>query len=196
MRRKLLLAGTVAPVVSLLIFHLDMITRPGYDALYHGPSLLMLGGRGWLQIANFVVTGAVMLACGLADRRRLMAVYGLAMICTGVFVTDPQLGYPPGTPLDLLPGVNAPSTWHGTLHWISVFFLYGAAVAACLVSRSRLLIAFGVAMPVVLLLGTLVFQERGITSEVYAVLDGVCGRLIIPLGWLWASIANHRAARA
>lgn len=195
MRRKLLLAGAIAPVVSLLIFHLDMITRPGYDVLHQGPSLMMTGERGWLQIANFVLTGAVMLACGLANRRRLMAVYGFAMICTGVFVTDPQRGYPPGTPLDLLPGVNAPSTWHGTLHWISVFVMYGAAVAACLVSRSRLLIAFGVAMPAVLLAGTLVFQERALTSDVYAALDGVCGRLIIPLGWLWASISNLREAR-
>lgn len=204
MNRKLLMAGAIAPVVSLLVFHLDMITRPGYDLLRHGPSLLMTGERGWLEIANFVLTGAVMIAAAAGHRpgwgRTLIAVYGFAMICTGVFVTDPQIGYPPGTPPGLLPGVNAPSTWHGTLHFVGVFLMYGAAVAACLVfarsQRSRLLVGLAIAMPAVLVSGALVFQTLALTSPFFALLDGICGRLIIPLGWLWAVAVNAREVRS
>lgn len=124
--RALLACGAIGAFLFLVVFHLDAATRPGYELLRHGPSLPMTGDRGWLQIANFMVTGVLMLACAVGLRRALvpgrgsrwgpllMAAYGVGMICTGVFVTDPQLGFPPGTPQDLLPGVNAEPVGTGT----------------------------------------------------------------------------------
>jgi Protein of unknown function (DUF998) len=128
-RRKtlaLLACGAIGASLFLIVFHLDAATRPGYELIRHGPSLLMLGDLGLIQITNFVVTGMLMLACAVRLRRAivagrgsrwgplLMGAYGLGMICTGVFVADPQLGFPPGTSRDLLPGVTVEPAGTGT----------------------------------------------------------------------------------
>lgn len=198
------------------MFHLDAATRPGYALMRHGPSLLMLGDRGWIEVTNFVVTGVLMLACAVGLRRALvdgrgsrwgpwlMAAYGIGMICTGVFVTDPQLGFPPGTPEDLLPGVNVDATWHGNLHTVSVMFMYAALTAACFVFARRFaaegpgrwwvasLVANGLAAPIVLIVGAFVFQTLSLSSQWFAVADGIAGRVIIPLGWVWAALVPAR----
>lgn len=176
----------------------------------------MLGDRGWIQITNFVVTGLLIVACSIGLRRalypgrgskwgpRLIAAYGLAMIATGIFTTDPQIGYPPGTPQDLLPGVNAESTWHGDLHWMSVFFIYTMATAACFVLARRFatepggrwwaasLVVTGVAAPTALFFGALIIQNLALSSEGIAFLDGILDRIIIPLGWIWAGLVPVR----
>lgn len=213
--RGLLACGAAGAFLFLVVFHLDAATRPEYELLRHGPSLLMLGDRGWIQIVNFVVTGVLMLACAAGLRRAspaggprrwgplLMAGYGAGMICTGVFVTDPQLGYPPGTP-NLLPGTATETSWHGNLHWMAVFFMYAMASAACFVLARRFaaepggrwwavcLTVNGLAAPAVLLVGTMFLQPNSLSSEGFAAADGVAGRAIIPLGWIWAALVAVR----
>jgi hypothetical protein len=217
--RRLVACGAFAVAGFLLVFHVDAATRPGFDLLRHGPSLLMLGDRGWIQITNFVVTGLLMVACAAGLRMtlrsgraarwgpRLMGVYGIAMVCTGLFLTDPQLGYPPGTPDGLLPGTNAAETWHATLHTLSVLVLYAAATAACFVFARRFatddggrpwaaaLIVNGVVAPVVLVVGAFVLQTLSVSSHAFALADGIAGRVIIPLGWVWAAVVALRARR-
>jgi len=212
----LLACGVAGAFLFLIVFHIDAATRPGFDLLRHGPSLLMLSERGWIQIANFTVTGLLMIACSIGLRQTLypgraskwgpllMAAYGLGMISTGIFVTDPQVGYPPGTPQDLLPGVNAVSTWHGDLHWMSVFFMYAMATAACFVLARRFaeepgnrwwtasLVITGIAAPTVLFVGAVIVQTLAISNEGFALLDGIFGRAIIPLGWVWAGLVPLR----
>ncbi|RBQ13805.1 DUF998 domain-containing protein [Spongiactinospora rosea] len=217
--RALLICGAVAPLASLLVFHLDMVFRAGYDPLRHAPSSMMTGDRGWLQIANFVITGTLMIACAVGIRRtlpagrgarwgpRLVAVYGVAMIATGVFVTDPQLGYPPGTPSDLLPGVNAQVSWHGHLHWMATFVVYAATTLACFAFARRFaaepggrawaaFLAFtGVLAPLIMYGGSLILQPLSISGEWYAAFDGIAGRMVIPLGWIWAALVPLRLLR-
>src|SRR5260370_25885464 len=67
------------------------------------------GSLGWIQIANFLVTGAMVIACGIGMRRALtggrsalwgpllIGVYGLGLIAAGIFVADPVYRFPPGT---------------------------------------------------------------------------------------------------
>ena len=43
--RLLLACGAVGVPLFLVVFHLDAATRPGFDLLRHGPSLLMNGDR-------------------------------------------------------------------------------------------------------------------------------------------------------
>lgn len=64
-------AGVLVPVVILA----DGATRPGYSLRRHGASHLGTGDLGWLQTANFVLGGLLLLV-----------------------PTDPALGYPPGRP--------------------------------------------------------------------------------------------------
>jgi len=209
--RALLTCGAAGPVLFLLLFHLDAVTRPGYELLRHGPSLLMTGDRGTLQVLNFVLAGLLALACAVGLRRtithgraatwgpRLMAVYGIGVICTALFRTDPEEGYPPGTPTDRLPGTNYPSTWHSTLHTPSVILLFASATATCFVFARRFatepggrpwaacLVAIGVAAPTMLALGISISAIPALTT-----LDGILGRAIIPLGFIWATLIPLR----
>lgn len=89
-------------------------------------SYLTLSDQGWMQIANFCLSGALTLffAWGLHQALQsgrasvlgqlLIAAYGLGLIVSGVFVTDAAFGYPPGTPN----GAARVITLHGRLHVI------------------------------------------------------------------------------
>jgi len=50
----------------------------------------------------------------------------------------------------------------------------------------------GVAAPTVLIVGAFVLQTRSLSSEWFALADGLAGRVIIPLGWIWAALVPLR----
>jgi hypothetical protein len=109
-------------------------------------SYLSLGDQGWLQIANFCVSGvlAIFFAWGLHQALKsgrgsivgplLIAAYGLGLIVSGVFVTDAAFGYPPGTPN----GEARITTFHGTLHVIpGVPLTFASPILASLIFAWR-----------------------------------------------------------
>jgi hypothetical protein len=109
--RGLLACGVAAGPVFVAVFLAEGATRgDGYRPLRHPVSSLSLGPRGWIQAANFTVTGTLVLAAaaGLAaignpavGRRAAPALIGAAgagLIAAAAFPTDPVSGYPPGTP--------------------------------------------------------------------------------------------------
>jgi hypothetical membrane protein len=129
--RRLLACGIIAGPVFLTVTMVQAITRRGFDLSRHPVSLLSLGDFGWLQIANFVVTGAlcVAFAAGMRQRLRsessgtwgprLFALQGLGMILAGVFLTDAGAGFPPGAP------AGAPEiSWHGILHEVGAMLSF------------------------------------------------------------------------
>ena len=65
----------------------------------------------------------------------LVAIYGLGLIGAGIFVADPALGFPPGTPAD----AHAISG-HGLLHFVTggIGFLASSRLASCLPAGSVL----------------------------------------------------------
>jgi hypothetical protein len=142
--RLLLPAGAFAGPLYVLAGAAQVLTRPGFDLSRHALSLLANGEWGWVQIANFILTGLLTLAGAVGLRRALapgrgqtwgpilLAVYGLSLIAAGVFTADPALGFPPGTPQ-----TGTPVSWHGLLH-----FVFGAAgflafIAAALIFARR-----------------------------------------------------------
>ena len=81
-------------------------TRAAYEWRRHAVSSLADGRGGWLQRANFIVTGSLycIAAHGLARSSRpggprvvpvLTFGAGGGLICSGLFVTDPVAWYPP-----------------------------------------------------------------------------------------------------
>ena len=104
MTRALLACGIVGPVLFVATFLIAGATRAGYDPGRNLVSQLSTGDGGWVQIANFIVCGVLIVAMsvglirsfGLTVTAVMIAVFGLAMIVAGVFVTDPGFGYPPG----------------------------------------------------------------------------------------------------
>jgi hypothetical protein len=143
--RALLACGVVAGPLFVAVGLLQMLTRDGFDPTRHPLSLLSLGDLGWVQIANFVVAGLLFAASAVGMRRvlhpgrvgtwgpLLVGVYGLGLIMGGVFVADPALGFPPGTP----DGIPDQLSWHGTLHAVAPVLASVALIAACLVFARR-----------------------------------------------------------
>lgn len=143
----MLLCGVVAGPLFLATVVIQQITRSGYDAARHPLSLLSLGELGWIQIVNFVLAGLLIIVSAMGMRRVLkgdtagtwgpilFAAYGGAMVWGGVFVSDPSLGFPAGTP-DVVPD---PSTWswHSTLHAPASPVMSIALIAACSVFARR-----------------------------------------------------------
>src|SRR5260370_1932684 len=105
--RLLLACGAIAPLLNIGVILILGATRPGYNAWQIPDSNLELGAGGWIQIANYIVTGVLLLGFAIGLRRVLctgrgstwepilLGIYGLTLLVTGLFLTDPVLGYPP-----------------------------------------------------------------------------------------------------
>jgi len=143
--RRLLRCGIWAGPVFTATFLAEGAARDGYRPMRHPVSSLALGPRGWIQTANFAVTGALFLAgaAGLrlaGDRPAasrtgpvLVAAAGAGLIASAAFRTDPVGGYPPGTP-DMPATFSRAGAAHN-LAAVPVFFGLPAA-AACYGWRS------------------------------------------------------------
>jgi hypothetical protein len=142
--RRLVSAGLAAGPVLGLTWLVQGLVRDGYDFTRHPMSLLALGEGGWVQIANFCVSGGLMLACAAGLRRalshgpgarwapRLVGAIGAGLVAAGVFTADPGAGFPAGAP------AGAPVlSWHGVLHEISHLVVVVAWIALCFVLRTR-----------------------------------------------------------
>jgi Protein of unknown function (DUF998) len=143
--RALLACGVVAGPLFVLVALLQVLFREGFDLSRHPISLLSLGEWGWIQITNFVVGGLLAIAFAIGLRRALrpgrgatwapllVGGYGLGLIAGGVFVADPALGFPPGTP----DGIPDHFSWHGLLHAFAPPLASLALIAACFVLVRR-----------------------------------------------------------
>ena len=111
--RSLLGYGVLAGPFYVVVGLAQALTRDGYDLTRHDLSLLANGSPGWIQIANFVLTGLMTIAAAVGMARslrvlgggpgtvwgpRLVGLYGVGLVGAGVFVADPMNGFPPGTP--------------------------------------------------------------------------------------------------
>ena len=138
--KSLLGYGVIAGPIYVLVVAGQMATRDGYDPTRHAASQLANGEWGWIQIANFVVTGAMTIAAAVGVRRALgpgrlsawalglLGVYGAGLVAAGAFRADPSDGFPPGTP----PGMGEVS-WHGLAHFTVAGIGFSCLVAACFV---------------------------------------------------------------
>src|SRR5579859_730356 len=139
--RLLLACGAIAPLLNIVVILILGATRPGYNAWQIPDSNLELGVGGWIQITNYIVCGVLLLgfAIGLRLLLRtgrgstwgpiLLGIYGLTFIGTGIFVTDPVLGYPLGA--------SSTPTVHGTLHDLFGQLQFISLAVTCFVLARR-----------------------------------------------------------
>ena len=138
--RSLLGYGVLAGPLYVTVSLAQALTRDGFDLTRHQWSLLSNGALGWIQVANFVVTGLMVIASAAGLRRalgttwapRLVATYGAGLVCAGILRADPALGFPPGTPA----GTGTVS-WHGILHFVAGGIGFAGLIAACFVVARR-----------------------------------------------------------
>jgi hypothetical protein len=194
---RLLAAGVVAGPLFVVIVLIQLAITPGFDLNRHPISLLSLSDTGWIQIANFVIAGVLAVAFAVGTRRvltgrgstwgpRLLTVYGLGLVAGGVFLADPGLGFPPGTP----EGIPSTFSWHGTIHAIAPPLALSALIGAVVVFARRFaghgergwvlysLLTIGAAVALVISMG----------------FEGASLRLALAtaIGWAWISALAGR----
>ena len=186
--RSLTPCGAIGAGFFVAVFLVDGALHPAYDPVRDTVSELALGPYGWVQVVNFLVTGLLMIAfavglawtlrSGRAYRwtPRLIATFGVGLILSGVFVTDP-------VPSEI-------RTWHGNLHLLASLPVFGALTAVCFVVARRLADrrwawysrATGVAVPVL-------YFAMGAGP---AATSGLVQRAAIIVGWTWIAAISLR----
>jgi hypothetical protein len=136
-RRLAAWAGVIGPALFVAVFMIEGWLRPGYQALSTFVSALSLGPRGWIQMANFIIFGGLILMftrgvaeefpTGKASRAGviLLTLLGVCYFLSGPFVMDPT-----GTPL-------SQATVHGTLHGIFGGIVFTLMPITCFVYLRR-----------------------------------------------------------
>lgn len=207
--RFLIACGAFGPIFFILVFLIEGATRPGYSAWHNFVSSLSLSDQGWMQIANFLICGALVLcfALGLGQVMRagrgslwgplLLGVFGLGLIIAGLFVTDPGQGYPAGT------HGNGPQTLHGTIHGVAGLICFCSVAIACFVMARRFagdpgwkgwalystITGIVVLVFFVASLTVAVLEEHGVLSNAPI---GLFQRIAIIAGWGWISFVALR----
>jgi hypothetical protein len=106
--RSLLGYGVLVGPFYLALGLTQAFVREGFDLARHPLSVLANGPGGWVQTANFVVSGLMVLAAavgfgrvpGPTSRgvRWSLGIFGASMLVAAVFPADPMDGFPVGTP--------------------------------------------------------------------------------------------------
>ncbi|QCI64180.1 DUF998 domain-containing protein [Phreatobacter stygius] len=192
--RALLRAGLAAGAIFFTVPTIEIFIRPGFDLARHAISMLSLGERGWLMTATFIVTGLLTILSAIGMRRilvgdrlgtwgaGLIGVYGAGMVAAGLFPAQAGMGFPPGTPDDLMPDMTTPVA---ILHGLAFMVGFAALIAACFVFARRFVkidargwatfsAAAGVAIPLFIIIGM-----SGIVAAGIAIYFGGM------LAWCW-----------
>ena len=142
---SLLASGVIAGPLFVGVSLIQAFTREGFDLRRHAISMLSLGDLGWIQVANFLVSGllTVLFAIGVWKTLRgrgtgtsgpvLIGIFGAGTLAAGLFSTDPAMGFPPGAPA----GLPETLSWHAILHGVAFFVAFASLVAACFVFARR-----------------------------------------------------------
>ncbi len=137
--RALLACGVASTPVFYGLAALQLALRPGYDIRTQPISFLALGELGWIQVANFVLTGALALAGALGLRHvlrgqrggsagsTLAGLYGIGMIGAGLFGPDPLPA----------PGQAPQMSAAGAVHMVAFLVSFLSLIAACFVFARR-----------------------------------------------------------
>jgi hypothetical protein len=202
MNRQLLLCGVLAGPIYLTAGVAQGLLREGFSFARHPLSVLANGPLGWIQTANFLLCGLLVIAAAAGISRVLgkgsrgltwaLTGYGAGMIAASIFPADPVDGFPPGTP----PGFPTSISTTGLVHFVS-----GAWTFLCLALSG--------------LFGAWTFWRRGMPSLAALSLTsglivflGFFGGILLPfgivgiwaavfVGWAWVGyVSRHLAVRA
>jgi hypothetical protein len=208
--KVLLACGVIAGPLFVVVFLIEGATRADYNPLRHPVSSLAHGDLGWMQAANFIVTGLLMLAFAFGVRRALrlrggstwgpllIGACAVGLIGAGFFVNDPLNGYPPGTP-----NVPLQRSVPGVLHDLFSTLVFLGLPVACFVFARRFAqwgergwaiysAISGVAFIAAFVLASAGFRQ----AEGLVDLAGLFQRIAITVGFGWLSLLGVHLLRA
>ncbi|GIF47901.1 uncharacterized protein DUF998 [Asanoa ferruginea] len=208
--RHLLSGGLVAPLFVLVML-VDGIVQPGYRSLHHYGSELSLGRFGWIQIANFLITGLALCAFAVGLRGAipsgpgsrsapvLAGICGVGLLVAGIFSTDPTPGYPVGGIVPEHP------TLHGQIHGYAPMAVFLSLAALIFVMARRFAkdpalrvwmwcsIAAGILVPATFIASAALYDFATQTGHYHGLFQRIS--LAIGFGWLGALALHLRGER-
>ena len=200
--KSLLGYGVIAGPVYVIVVAAQAATRAGFDPARHPASILANGGLGWIQVANFLVTGAMTIAAAVGMHRALrsgsaalwaallVGGYGAALVCAGVFRADPAPDFPPGSHVE-----QGHVSWHGALHLLSGSVGFVCLIGACLILARwfarRPWAWFSALVGILVALG---FGTLAAGSQSAAAMLGFIAAVV--LGWAWLAAVSVYLYRA
>ena len=201
--RALLACGVTGPILFILVFLVEEATRPGYNLSQTFVSLLALGPNGWVQTANFLVCGVLVLAFVVGLRRVIagspasvagvifLGLYALALIIAGIFTTDPGQGYPPGAH-----ALSNP-TAHGAVHALAGLFVFVTLTIAAISFTTRFARLEGWRGWTIYsgLTAIIVFGFFFVSVAPTGGPAGLFQRVAITVGWVWVAALAGRMLR-
>jgi len=202
----LLAGGVIGPSLFIVVFFVEGAMRPDYNPWRHYVSALSLGERGWVQIANFIVCGALIFGFALGLKRVLqsgkgsiwgpilLGTIGLGLIGSGIFVMDPDLGYPPGA--------STTQTVHGTIHLLLGAVVFSALPAVCFVLARRFAedpgwrrwTVYSLVNGVLLIVFIIAQKVAALSTDPNAP-TGLLQRLALIVGFVWISLFAFQLMR-
>ncbi len=198
--RALLRCGILAGPLFIGLVQLQAAGRPGFHLMTTPLSLLSLGSAGWIQTLNFILSGVLVIACGVGVRAVLQSrggtfasimliLYGVGLAAAGIFPADPIDDFPLGS------HQAAAMSWHASLHGMAFALAHIGVFAACIALAlqfarrglkrwAALSIATAIVTPALIALG---FANASVIGLAFF-LTGV-----VAMGWLAA--ASWRLSR-
>jgi hypothetical protein len=145
--RTLLLCGAVAGPLYLAVGLAQALTREGFDLAKHPLSVLANGPGGWVQTANFAITGLLIVAAAIGFARTLgpksrtltwpLAGHGLAVFAAAFLPADPVDGFPPGTPQGMPTAISTTGLAHFAAGGLAFLLLGLSGLFAAALLRRR-----------------------------------------------------------
>lgn len=195
--RSLLGYGVLAGPFYLTVGVIQGWVRDGFDFARHPLSVLVNGPGGWVQTANFVLTGLMVIAAAVGFARmpapRLRAVagwlalYGVSMIVAAAFPADPMDGFPIGTPVGMPTTISSAGMSHFAAGGVGFLALaVSGLVAARAMSRrqarvmSRLSLGAGLSVLLGFFGGFIPGVSLGTAGIWFAVV----------VGWAWLALLS------
>lgn len=199
-------AGLIAPALFVAVFTIEGWLRTGYEPLRMFVSALSLGPRGWIQIANFILLGLLLLVftwgiasefpTGKASRGGpiLLTIIAVLFIIAGILVMDPS-----GTPSNQV-------TVHGTIHGLAGGIIFILMPICCFVFLRRFrteadwrsmrwwTLVLGIIIAAAVILLTISSKVSG-TQSLFTDWLGLIQRFIIIPFMLWVFLVALRLLR-
>jgi hypothetical protein len=200
--RLLLYCGVLAGPIYLVAGIAQGLLRDGFDFARHPLSVLANGSGGWVQTANFVITGLLVIAAAAGFRHALapksralsgfLGAFGAGMLAAAVFRADPMDGFPVGTPLGPPTSISTFGVIHfavGGLGFVCLAVSCFLAARALSHSNNRSLARLSILCGVIVLLGF--FGTVAIPNASPVV--GIWVAVVV--GWTWLSVLSNHLSR-
>ena len=202
--RALLGYGVLVGPFYLAVGLVQAFVRDGFDLARHPLSLLANGPGGWIQTANFVLSGLMVVAAAVGFQRALgpksrtasglLGAFGAGMLVAAVFRADPVDGFPAGTPLGPPTSISTAGLVHfiaGSLGFtslaVSCFFAARAMSRRQARGMARLSLLCGLAIVLGFFGGFFIPGLAGGTLGIW---------FAVVVGWAWLSVLSLHLYRA